>query len=172
MRKLTLLLAGVIILTAFPSCSRTQVESEELKQKSEAIYIVAFGGTVTEGTSAKLDVLHDCFKWGTGEVNMVRKTQTWWSILERILTDWVEGDVEIISSGLAGNTAANGAARLEDDLLSHSPDYVLVMFGMDDALAGVEAETFRKDLEKIVNRIKEEKVNVVLLTPPHLYRSK
>ena len=128
--------------------------------------IVTFGGTVTEGTSAKLDVFHDCFKWGTTTVNKVKETQTWWSILERILTDWVEGDIAIINSGSAGNTASNGAARLEDEVLSHSPDYVLVMFGLDDALAGVEADNFRKDLEKTVNRIEEEKVNVVLLTPP------
>ena len=153
MRKLTLLLAGVIILTAFPSCSRTQVENGDQKQKSETIKIVTFGGTVTEGTSAKLDLYYDCFQYGTTTVNRVKETQTWWAILERILTDWVDEDVEIVSSGVAGNSVAKGAARLEDDVLSHSPDYVLVMFGMDDALAGVKAENFRKDLEKIVKRL-------------------
>ncbi|MEA3477030.1 MAG: GDSL-type esterase/lipase family protein [Bacteroidota bacterium] len=137
-----------------------------MKQGSEAIKVVVFGGTVTEGTSAKLDVSQDCFKWGTTEVNMVRKTQTWGAIIERILRDWVDGGVEVISAGSAGNTAADGADRLEDDVLSHSPDYVLVMFGMDDALAGVEADKFREDLKKIVTRIEEEKVNVVLITPP------
>ena len=162
----TLLLAGIVLLTMLYSCSRTQEEGGDLMQKSEAIKFVTFGGTVTEGTSAKLDVLYDCFVWGTTTVNKVRETQTWWAIMERILTDWVEGDVEIISSGLAGNTAANGIARLEDDILTHSPDYVLVMYGMDDALAGVEADNFRQDMEKIVNRIEEEKVKVVLLTPP------
>jgi len=157
--KSTLLLSSILFVATLNSCSSTQDEDNK-------VTIVTFGGTVTEGTSAKLDVFHDCFKWGTGEVNMVRKTQTWWSILERILTDWVEVDVELISSGSVDYTATNGTARLEDDVLSHSPDYVLVMFGMDDALAGVEAENFRKDLEKIANRIEEEKVNVVLMTPP------
>ena len=94
-----LLLAGIVLLAMFYSCSRTQEEGGDTKQKSEAIKVVVFGGTVTEGASAKLDVSQDCFKWGTTDVNMVKKTQTWWSILERILTDWVEGDVEIISSG-------------------------------------------------------------------------
>ena len=166
----TSFLTSIVLLTMFYSCGRTQEEDNkvtvDLKQKSEVIKIVTFGGTVTEGTSAKLDVLYDCFMWGTTTVNKVRETQTWWSILERILTDWVEEEVEIISSGLAGNTAANGVARLEDDVLSHSPDYVLVMFGMDDALADVGADSFRGDLEKIVDMIEEEKVNVVLLTPP------
>ena len=161
-----LLLSSIVLLTMFYSCSRTQEESKNLNQKSEAIKIVTIGGTVAESTSAKLDINYDCFVWGTTTLNKVRDTQTWWAILERILADWVEGGVEIISSGLAGNTAANGVARLGNDVLSHSPDYVLVMFGMDDALAGVEAARFRDDLEKIVNRIEEEKVNVVLMTPP------
>ncbi|MEA3477029.1 MAG: GDSL-type esterase/lipase family protein [Bacteroidota bacterium] len=163
-----LLLAGIVFITiaALYSCNTTQEKGGDIKQKSEAVKIVAFGGTVTAGTSAKLDVSQDCFKWGTTEVNMVRKTQTWWAISERILRDWVDGGVEVISAGSAGNTASKGAGRLEDDVLSHSPDYVLVMFGMDDALAGVEADNFREDLKKIVTRIKEEKVNVVLMTPP------
>jgi len=65
-----------------------------------------------------------------------------------------------------GDTVAEGLVRIEDSVLFPSPDYVLVMFGMDDALAGVEAVNFKEDLEKIVNRIEEEKVKVVLLTPP------
>jgi len=76
---------GLIVKPA--RISRTQEEGGDTKQKSEAIKVVVFGGTVTEGASAKLDVSQDCFKWGTTDVNMVKKTQTWWSILERILTD-------------------------------------------------------------------------------------
>ena len=164
----TLLLASVVFLSILNSCSRTREEDKKGKteQTSEALKVVVFGGTVTEGTSAKLDVTQDCFKWGTTEVNMVRKTQTWGAILERILTDWVEGDVEVIGACAAGNTVANGAARLEEEVLSHSPDYVLVMFGMDDALAGVETDRFSDDLEKIVSRIEKEKINVILMTPP------
>ena len=156
---LALLLAPIVLLTMFNSCGTTHEEDNK-------VTIVTFGGTVTEGTSAKLDVFHDCFKWGTTDVNKVRKTQTWGAILERILTDWVEGDVEVIGTGVAGNTATNGVTRLEEDVLSHLPDYVLVMFGMDDVLAGVETDRFREYLEKIVNRIEKEKVNVVLMTPP------
>ena len=162
----TLLLASIVLLTMLYSCGRIQEEGGDIKQKSEAFKVVVFGGTITEGTSAKLDVSQDCFKWGTTDVNMVRKTQTWGAIMERILRDWVDGGVEVISAGSVGNTASKGAARLENDVLSHSPDYVLVMFGMDDAIAGVETDKFRVDLEKIVNRIEEEKANVFLVTPP------
>lgn len=166
----TLLSVSIVLLATLDSCSGTPEEenkfTDDLKQKSEAVKVIAFGGTVAEGTSAKLDRNHDCFRWGTTEMIMVRNTQTWWAILGRILEDWAEGEVEVIGAGAAGNTAAIGAVRLEDDVLSHSPDYVLLMFGMDDALAGVQPDKFQDDLEKIVTRIEAEKVNVVLLTPP------
>ncbi|MCD6336218.1 MAG: hypothetical protein J7M27_12985, partial [Candidatus Latescibacteria bacterium] len=102
------------------------------------IKIAAFGDAVTMGTAAKLDVFHDCFQYGTTTVNMVRESQTWRSIAARIMSDWVEDDVEMINAGVAGDTSSKGLARMERDVLSQSPDYVLMMFGAEDALQGVE----------------------------------
>ena len=129
------------------------------------IRIVVFGDSVTASTSAKLDVFHDCFQYGTTTVNMVRETQTWWSILERILSDWVEGGVEVVNAGASGGTSSRGLARLERDVLSHSPDYVLVMFGSEDVLTGVETGVLRKSLEEIVNGILAQGAGPVLMTP-------
>ena len=115
--------------------------------------IGAFGDAVTAGTSAKLDVFHDCFQNGTTTVNMVRETQTWRSIMARIVSDWIEDGVELINAGLSGDTSSKGLARMERDVLSNAPDYVLVLFGTEDALVGVEPAAFRANLEKIVSGI-------------------
>jgi lysophospholipase L1-like esterase len=127
--------------------------------------IIAFGDAVTLGTSAKLDVFHDCFQYGTTTVNLVRETQTWRSISERILTDWIEGDVEMIDAGMAGDTSSKGLARMDREVLSHAPDTVLVTFGAEDALQGIETEAFRKNLEKIVDGIAARNAKPVLMTP-------
>ncbi|MCD6334585.1 MAG: hypothetical protein J7M27_04560, partial [Candidatus Latescibacteria bacterium] len=127
--------------------------------------IVAFGDAVTTGTSAKLDVFHDCFQYGTTMVNTVRETQTWRSIMARIMSDWVEGDVELISAGMAGDASSKGLARMERDVLSQSPDYVLMMFGAEDALAGVEPAVFRENLEEMVEGIAARNARPVLMTP-------
>ncbi len=127
--------------------------------------IVAFGDAVTLGTSAKLDVFHDCFQYGTTTVNRVRESQTWRSIAARILTDWVEDDVEMINAGVSGDTSSKGLTRLERDVLSQSPDTVLVMFGAEDALAGVETAAFRENLEKIVDGIAARNTKPILMTP-------
>jgi lysophospholipase L1-like esterase len=129
------------------------------------IRIAAFGDAVTLGISAKLDVFHDCFQHGTTTVNMVRETQTWRSILARIMSDWVEGDVEMINAGMAGDTSKKGLARMEPGVLAHSPDTVLVLFGSEDALAGVEPAAFRESLKKIVDGISARNARPVLMTP-------
>jgi lysophospholipase L1-like esterase len=127
--------------------------------------IVVFGDSVTAGTSIKLDVFHDCFQYGTTTVNTVRETQTWRSIMERILSDWVDDGVEVINAGIAGSISSKGLARLERDVLSCSPDYVLVIFGVEDVLAGVETEAFRESLDKIVDGIVAQNARPVLMTP-------
>ena len=129
------------------------------------IKIAAFGDAVTTGTSAKLDVFHDCFRYGTTTVNMVRETQTWRSITARIIADWIEGDVEMINAGVAGDTSSKGLARLEREVLSQSPDTVLVMFGAEDALQDVETATFRENLKNIVDGIAARNAEPVLMTP-------
>ncbi|MCK5527865.1 MAG: hypothetical protein KAJ05_11995, partial [Candidatus Latescibacteria bacterium] len=129
------------------------------------IRIVAFGDAVTLGTSAKLDVFHDCFQYGTTTVNRVRETQTWRSITARIMSDWVEEDVELINAGVSGDTSSKGLARMEREVLSCSPDTVLVTFGAEDALQGVETEAFRENLEKMVEGIAAHNARPVLMTP-------
>ncbi len=127
--------------------------------------IVAFGDAVTAGTSAKIDVFHDCFQYGTTTVNMVRETQTWHSIMARIMSDWVENGVHVIHAGMAGDTSQKGLARLEREVLSQSPDTVLVMFGAEDAIAGLEPAAFRENLKKIVQGIAERNARPILMTP-------
>ena len=130
--------------------------------------IAAFGDSVTLGTSAKLDVFHDCFQYGTTTVNRVRETQTWRSITARILTDWVEDEVEMINAGMSGDTSSKGLARMKRDVLSQSPDIVLVTFGAEDALQGLEPAAFRENLEKMVEGIAAHNVRAVLMTPTQL----
>jgi len=46
----TLLLASILFFITLNSCDNTQEESKNQKQKTEAIKIVTFGGTVPFGT--------------------------------------------------------------------------------------------------------------------------
>jgi hypothetical protein len=132
---------------------------------SDVFRIVVIGGGAAMGTSAKLDVLHDCFQFGTTNVNTVRETQTWWSILGRILSDWFDGDAEILNESVPGGFTAEEAIKKVEKVLSQSPDLVLFMFGQDEALSGIHTSVFRKGLENIIQKMAAQNIKTVLVSP-------
>lgn len=79
-----------------------------------------------------------------------------------------DAEVEVINAGVSGNTTAAGLARIEGDVLAHSPDLVIVMFGMND-VARATAEEFRANLATIVGRCRDAGAEVVLCTPNSVY---
>jgi lysophospholipase L1-like esterase len=48
---------------------------------------------------------------------------------------------ELINAGVGGNTVINLLSRVEDDVLAHQPDAVLVMVGGNDAISSSQPKT-------------------------------
>jgi acyl-CoA thioesterase I len=79
-------------------------------------------------------------------------------------------DVVVVNAGVSGDTAAQGAARL-DWALTNDVDGVLVELGANDALRGLAPEQAGQALEQILNALKNRKLPVLLLgmkAPPNL----
>lgn len=79
--------------------------------------------------------------------------------------------IEMINGGLSGDTSAGGLARL-DWMLTSRPDLMIVELGANDALRGLSPDDTRLNLTAIIQKLQEEKVQVVLagmLAPPNIY---
>lgn len=86
-------------------------------------------------------------------------------LMEEILTRLYPGvDVSVINAGISGHTSVNGYARLPQDVLSHRPDLVTVMFGLNDLARG-ELQSYRHHLAEIVKRCRAGGSEVLLCTP-------
>jgi lysophospholipase L1-like esterase len=72
--------------------------------------------------------------------------------------------LEMINAGVSGNTTVDALKRLDADVLSHRPQLVMVMLGMND-VAKVPADVFRANLGEIVDRARRAGAEVILLTP-------
>lgn len=90
--------------------------------------IVCFGDSLTAGTGAKAD-------------------QSYPSHLARLLGR------EVVNAGVPGETTAAALARLESDVLAHSPRIVCITLGGNDLKNGVSREEAFANLETIVRRI-------------------
>ncbi len=72
--------------------------------------------------------------------------------------------VEMLNAGISGNTTENALARIDRDVISHRPDLVTVMFGLND-MTRVPLPTYRENLKKIAERCQAAGSEVMLVTP-------
>lgn len=70
----------------------------------------------------------------------------------------------VVNSGVGGDTAKGGLARLDKDVLAHKPSLVTISFGLNDT-GHLTTEEFMASLEGIVGRIRSEsKAKILLIT--------
>lgn len=119
----------------------------------KAVKIVAFGDSITLAMRQP-------------------KEKRWVGVLAASLNkSFPDCQIEVINSGVGGNTSREGLERIEKDVLDHNPDLVLIEFGGNDATEDetrhVESEEFRANLETMCTRITETcNAKVALLTFP------
>jgi lysophospholipase L1-like esterase len=84
-------------------------------------------------------------------------------------TRYPERKIHLRNAGVSGDTASDVLVRFDDDIARFKPKYVTVLIGMNDGrYTGFEDETFntyRKDMTKLADKIKEIGATAVLMTP-------
>ena len=77
--------------------------------------------------------------------------------------------INVINSGISGDSAPVGLERLERDVLSYHPDLVVVSYGLNDSTGGMsKIETYQVALEGIFQKLKEQKIEVIFLTQNYM----
>jgi len=79
-------------------------------------------------------------------------------------------DVKVINGGIAGDTALDGASRV-DWALSEEVDAVIVEFGANDALRGLPVPQAEQALDQLLGKLAGRKLPVLLAgmrAPPNL----
>ncbi|MEJ7914417.1 MAG: SGNH/GDSL hydrolase family protein [Chitinophagaceae bacterium] len=80
-------------------------------------------------------------------------------------------EFELIGSGIGGNKVYDLLARMEGDVLSKSPDVVVIYVGVNDVWhkasfgTGTDPDKFEKFYTAIIKKLQEKKIRVVLTTP-------
>lgn len=121
------------------SASAGTVDSTALRT---ALKIVAFGDSLTSG-------------------HRLPKSDAYPAILERSLRE--SGlPFTVVNHGVNGDTTA-GALRRLDLALAEKPQILIVAFGANDGLRGVPVTQVRANLEKIIERAKDDDIEVLLV---------
>lgn len=123
------------------------------KKMKNIITVVAFGNSITLASRQP-------------------EEKKWIRLLEaKIKTVYPNLTFHFINSGVGGNTSREGLIRIERDVLTHQPDYVLVEFGGNDGRSDIEKhvsfEEYKLNLCSIREKIVGEcNADILLLTFP------
>lgn len=97
------------------------------------------------------------------------------SVYHRILQHHLEAHYpattfSTINAGVSGDTASGACSRLDRDVIRHQPDLVIVGFGSNDSVRGIERlPQFESDMEEIIRRVRSEtSADLLLMTPPFM----
>lgn len=78
---------------------------------------------------------------------------------------------ELIGAGIGGNKVYDLYLRMEEDVMSKSPDIVVIWVGVNDVWhkaslgTGTDADKFEKFYEAIIKKLEAKNIKVILCTP-------
>ncbi len=88
----------------------------------------------------------------------------YWNLLKKKLNQYRDYiPVNMINASIGGTTARNSLSRMEKRVFSHTPDLVIICFGLNDV--NRELEDYLDALKQIFNRCNEEKCDAIFMTP-------
>ena len=107
------------------------------------VTIVAYGDSITAGFAVR------------------RGFPSFWK--EMLDEKYPEAGLEMINSGISGDTTLDGLSRLDWAVLSYEPDLVTINFGINDCVLGLGLEEFEMNLVEMVRRIRAGPDSEILL---------
>ena len=117
------------------------------KYKNLFIFVLIFSNSII-ADDKKLLILGDSISAGFG----IKESQNWTTLMKSSFSK--EGkSLKIINSSISGDTTSGGLSRINRDLNTYKPDFVLVELGGNDALRGYPISRIKQNLLKIISII-------------------
>ncbi len=129
--------------TSYPAGNLSRIiAAMEKAEAGEKVTIGVIGGSITQGSSASSQ--NSCY------ASLLKQ---WW------VDTFPQAEIEFVNAGIGATTSYLGVHRVEEDLLSYEPDFVVVEFSVNDS----NNNFFKKSYENLVRRIMCEEYNPAVL---------
>ena len=123
-------------------------------EAGRSVTIVTYGDSITAGFAVR------------------RGFPSFWR--EMLQNKYPKAKIELVNSGISGETTLDGLARLDWSVLSYEPDLVTINFGINDCVLSLDLAEFEENFVEMVRRIRSGPASEVLLlssqpleTPPY-----
>lgn len=122
--------------------------------------IAFLGDSVTQGC-------FELYSYPSGGVDTVfESTSSYSSRLREMLSLlYPRSQVNIINSGISGDSAKGGLARIERDILTYHPDLTVVSYGLNDCCGGPDKiDIYLSSLREIFEKLRAAGSEIIFLT--------
>lgn len=136
-----------------------KIKAKQTDMRDNRPVTVAFlGDSVTQGC-------FECYKTGERSLETVFDYKSAYSTRFKEILNLIYPSVQInvINSGISGDNAAGGLARLKRDVSAYNPDLCVVSFGLNDSAAG-DIERYKNSLEGIFSTLAAKGTETIFLT--------
>lgn len=126
----------------------------------KTVTIAFLGDSVTQGCF-ELYQLND-----TDIQTVFRSEKAYPSYFKKIIASlYPSVPVNIINAGISGSSTPDGADRVKRDVLSYSPDLVVVSFGLNDSIQGKQGlPNYIHFIKEILKQLKSYGCEIIFLT--------
>ena len=104
-------------------------------KNGEDITVAFIGGSVTEGAYAS----------DYKTKSYAGLTKAWWA------DTFPQADVTYVNAGIGGTSSLFGVHRVEQDVLSYDPDFVVIEFGVNDVIDELQAEAYASLVRRVLS---------------------
>ncbi len=130
------------------------------KHANKSVTIAFLGDSVTQGC---FDVYYD----RAGRIQTFFDYKKAYSTRVRELLNllYPEAQINVINSGISGDTASGGAKRVERDVLAFNPDLVVISYGLNDVTESDEGLTnYKNALAEIFEKVTKSGAECIFMT--------
>ncbi len=140
---------------------------EKISAKNQAIYTCAPATIVFLGDSVTQGCFEVYFKRNGVLETVYESDKAYSANVKRILNYlYPAAQINVINSGISGDSAAGGVSRFERDVAPFHPDLVVVGFALNDSCQGEAGlEVYEKSLREIFAKVKAIGAECIFLTP-------
>lgn len=134
------------------------INKQQNMNGNHSITIAFLGDSVTQGC-------FECYTTSETSIDTVFDAKSSYSTRLKELLNILYPNVQfnIINSGISGDNATNGYARLDRDVLKFNPDLCIVSYGLNDSCLST-LEQYSQSISKIFSTLKDNGIETIFLT--------
>ena len=124
---------------------------------------------VKKGLKSKIVCFGDSITWGyTLGIQSPENYPA--SLKKRIKKEYPRSNISVINEGHNGWTSSDALSYV-DKIIKLNPDLVIIMFGINDLLKGIDLKSYLFNIKQIIKKIKKFKIDVIFLSPTEINRN-